>query len=552
MKFIKYYYSAPVSCDNVNLGDYVQTIAMENAISKLYDNPEFIWYNRDSLRYYNGEKAICVMQGWFSRTYDWLPSNDIIPVFTGTHFIEEIDGFLKEKYVIDELNKHTSIGCRDRYTTLKLKKYGVSAYLSRCLTLIFDKREKDPVNGKVFIIDVGETILSKLPKNIRNNAIVVDQREQGKGEGSFLYKEKYYDLAKKRLEEYKNEARLVITTAIHCAMPCIAMGIPVVMINPNDNASDFSNRYGAISDLINIYNVSELEKGLVDWNPNVVDIEPLKKLILDNLDYSINKAIGKNCDIDIDNVREEILNFKIDRSILSVSCCNSKNISAANTKNTWKEDFEYTEEMFTRISNLMGMVKNINSITSIMDLGCGKQQAKKYIDESIEYYPVDYINHIDSTIVKDFNNGEFYHKKVSLCLCSGILEYIRNINSFVRDMSKNCDYVLGSYNFKESFPNRNKIWVNNFSFNQLIKIFNKYGFVLERYQRGISKNDGVFQSKDFKDSADYYFLFRKKNIIKVRELPRIVKIKKFVASVPVIGYMTKKIYGLIKNNKGQK
>ena len=38
--------------------------------------------------------------------------------------------------------------------------------------------------------------------------------------------ERFHEIAKSRLEEYKMEARLVVTSRLHCASPCMEMGIP--------------------------------------------------------------------------------------------------------------------------------------------------------------------------------------------------------------------------------------------------------------------------------------------------------------------------------------
>jgi hypothetical protein len=39
--------------------------------------------------------------------------------------------------------------------------------------------------------------------------------------------------AQNLLDNYYNNARVVITTFLHCALPCIAMGIPVIVFYPN-------------------------------------------------------------------------------------------------------------------------------------------------------------------------------------------------------------------------------------------------------------------------------------------------------------------------------
>jgi hypothetical protein len=58
-----------------------------------------------------------------------------------------------------------------------------------------------------------------------------------------------FALAERYLNEYA-DARLVITSRIHCALPCLAMGVPVIFINAFHNPVD-NCRFGGILDLLN-------------------------------------------------------------------------------------------------------------------------------------------------------------------------------------------------------------------------------------------------------------------------------------------------------------
>ena len=55
-------------------------------------------------------------------------------------------------------------------------------------------------------------------------------------DGVYMH-QRYYEATSELLERYRNEARLVITRALHCAAPCTAMGIPAVLIakDPKEN-----------------------------------------------------------------------------------------------------------------------------------------------------------------------------------------------------------------------------------------------------------------------------------------------------------------------------
>ena len=84
----------------------------------------------------------------------------------------------------------------------------------------------------------------------------------------------YENYAKKVLEKYYNEAKLVITSRIHSAMPCIAMGIPVIFIHPKLKDS----RLDVLDGIIPKY--SPNDKYAINWNPKAPNIEKMKELQL--------------------------------------------------------------------------------------------------------------------------------------------------------------------------------------------------------------------------------------------------------------------------------
>ena len=144
-------------------------------------------------------------------------------------------------------------------------------------------------------------------------------------------------------------------------------------------------------------------------------------------------------------------------------------------ENTWKIDFEYLKAFEYRIDNMVSLL-NLNKVNSIMDLGAGHQTLRRKIPSSIEYIPCDIYKHVDSTIIVDFNKGEFYNKKVDVVFCSGIFEYIYDLKQFIKNISKNTNILIGSYHFKDDVENRSDIWVNSYSMIDFFKIWHDLGF----------------------------------------------------------------------------
>ena len=143
--------------------------------------------------------------------------------------------------------------------------------------------------------------------------------------------------------------------------------------------------------------------------------------------------------------------------------------------NTWKIDFEYLKSFEYRIDNMVSLL-NLNKVNSIMDLGAGHQTLKRKISNNIEYIPCDIYKHVDSTIIVDFNKGEFYNKKVDVVFCSGIFEYIYDLKQFIKNISKNTNILIGSYHFKDDVENRPDIWVNSYNIVDFFQMWHDLGY----------------------------------------------------------------------------
>lgn len=268
-----------------NLGDNIQTLAVVNLYRNLTSPPqseELVLLNRDDLQEYAGEKVILPMQGWFGMAageFKWPPAPQIAPVFVGFHLttcnnsrdqLEEQDGF-------EYLKAHAPIGCRDLSTRDYLRENGVAAYFSGCNTLTLPRRAQMPENGKVYLVDVLPSWKEHIPAEIRENAEEVShvcfletypvQREDAI---------RLESDAEALLRKYRDTAKLVITSRIHCAMPCLAMGIPVIFLCRNKN----DERFSVLQHFVHTYNLNEA--ALVDWSPQPLEFEALKKAMICN------------------------------------------------------------------------------------------------------------------------------------------------------------------------------------------------------------------------------------------------------------------------------
>ena len=272
-EYMRFLYEYQHQFETCNLGDYIQTIAMENALAHC-GRKISTKVDRDELAYYRGEVRNCVMQVWFSECCTLLPPPSVNAVYFGTHFSNTGKMILKSALRLNPEWRHTlEIGCRDLSTVRFCQQQGIKSYFSRCLTLTLPKREVKDTQTKIFLTDLPNEVRSCLPDEIKRGAISVSQKGVqfiSGASSSFDY------VARALLDTYRDEARLIITSAIHCAMPALAMGIPVVFIASSSvaNETTLDERFSVLRGLLPIYSIDDVKNQKVNYTSKPVDIEP--------------------------------------------------------------------------------------------------------------------------------------------------------------------------------------------------------------------------------------------------------------------------------------
>ncbi|MFO7825474.1 MAG: polysaccharide pyruvyl transferase family protein [Cyclobacterium sp.] len=276
-----------------NLGDQVQSIAAERFLPEIN-----MRLNRDTLASAHcNPNHLLIMNGWYSHQPEHcLPiSNSILPVFWGFHISDWNDSwrhFLSEENLAF-FKKHEPIGCRDSYTAEKLKAAGIEAFYSRCLTLTLPERKKKPEDGAIMIVDVPFLLPDFIEKNGLRMTHTINPDTTAR---------KKRLQAKKLLYLYKRYATLVVTSRLHCALPCIAMGIPVIFFgNPLDYRVSIIGELG-----LNIYEIPKHSSGAdsykkaldglfstVDWRPEPLDFQATKKNMIHDFSDFLHKQHSK-------------------------------------------------------------------------------------------------------------------------------------------------------------------------------------------------------------------------------------------------------------------
>ena len=178
----------------------------------------------------------------------------------------------------DCLNRFiTPIGCRDSDTAEILRNAGYPCYVNGCITNILPKRDNNKVYDKVYFIDIPNRLFEYIPQEIKENAIELRQEESPPD----YYTEEDYYYAVQRYELLRDTAKLVITNRYHIAIPCVAMGIPVIMCCDNILTRlhyGVDIRLTDLNPYIPYYTKEQYSH--IDWNPQPVDFEDTKLQML--------------------------------------------------------------------------------------------------------------------------------------------------------------------------------------------------------------------------------------------------------------------------------
>ena len=212
-----------------NVGDDIQTLAGINFLQKK-GITEYSFVNREKLHEYDGEEVNLVMNGWFMHEpKNFPPTDKIKPIWISFHVARPqiVTGNL------EYFKKQPPIGCRDQATVDLLKRNGIDAYFTGCLTLFFDKHISK--GNKKYLVDVN-TEVGYIP-NVEINMELFNDFEVVKHE---IMKNGDTDIdgrlsiANKFLDNYKN-ASLVVTTRLHCVLPCRSLGTDCIFIHKEFN-----------------------------------------------------------------------------------------------------------------------------------------------------------------------------------------------------------------------------------------------------------------------------------------------------------------------------
>jgi len=285
--------------NRLNIGDPIQTYAMRHIYSIMEINEnDMIEISRYHAKNYDGEYAL-LPYNCFNRIYNQLGhpygslplSAKIVPVFISFHLHSR---YLDES-IQNNLRAYQPIGCRDEETLMNMREHGITAYLSGCVTALLPKRQNKPKIPKTFFVDIPQSLMKYIPQGLMENSEFIEHQINflRSSDSEFMTDEEYerfYTAGVKQLEKYKEEATLVVTSRLHAATPCMAMGIPVILVSDN-----FDGRFSWIDKFLPLYTPDRFDD--IDWAPCVVNYEADKLTMTNIFINQIENAYKMNKDI---------------------------------------------------------------------------------------------------------------------------------------------------------------------------------------------------------------------------------------------------------------
>lgn len=245
-----------LSSRTLNLGDEIQAIAARQflpGVDVLVDRER---PNDPAL-----EPCRIILNGWHTHRPDnWPPAPALDPLIVSFHVTNELNpqnptrmppaGILTRGEPAAYLKRHQPIGARDLWTLKLLQDAGIESYFSACLTLTLGDGAPRPRGDHVCAVDAPQPVVELLRSRFGRKLV---ERTHMAPRGDF---EMRTAQASQLLGLYAS-ARCVVTTRLHCALPCLAFGTPVLLLT----AARDPYRFTGLLDLLHHCSAAEFLPG---------------------------------------------------------------------------------------------------------------------------------------------------------------------------------------------------------------------------------------------------------------------------------------------------
>jgi len=470
-----------IKLSTINLGDNIQATSLYRLL-ELYDIAPSELYDRDTgLSDIKGSPSI-FLSGWFKHGENgWPPAPDLDSSFISFHIRPHQSSALLSEEAIEYYKNHEPVYCRESYTADLLASKGVQTKVSHCFTLSFSQRLSNPRNPQVFVVSRDREILEYLPDWASDHQF----RTHYSDTSDYFSNEKE---GVNLISEYKKSAGLVITTLLHCALPCIAMGIPTIVCWPKNNAAGHESdkeRFASLTDIVPVYDLEQLKMDTA--LPSVRPVGEIKIRLRRLLARELRKR-GHSGFFDQSLLEKNEFLLPPEASEIKKSALVEEqrlrrliDIGSASDEARWGQANSYVQGWQKRGKLAADLLP---SGMTVLELGAGTGTFEQLISNRCHYTGSD-LKPINSSYLKIDLNQDAIPSNYDYIVALGVLEYTEDIKKVVHKISQACKVAVVSYCCAKNQTTealdfrREKDWVNSLSDKEFVGLFADVGFSLE-------------------------------------------------------------------------
>ena len=217
-----------------NIGDHIQSIAARRFLPRAD-----LVADRDHLNHFMPDQPCrLICNGWFANTPHRLGfSPHVRPLLISMHLSERAwlpdgaeplsfgDALRAVPELRAELARFAPVGARDLPTLRLLQDLGIESWFSGCLTLALERAHDQPRGDQIVACDLPAEVSARLGHITGQPVLsVTHQLPPGADWDEGMVE------AERLLRVYQSAA-LVVTTRLHAALPCLAYGTPVLLLD---------------------------------------------------------------------------------------------------------------------------------------------------------------------------------------------------------------------------------------------------------------------------------------------------------------------------------
>lgn len=249
MKYGLLYYK-----DTDNIGDDIQTYAASRFIPRI----DYM-IDRENLNGFvphKKEYVKTIMNAWYIHdkiNFDISPY--IHPLFISMFFkymtYEDGTTFGTEyinNNVISMLKEFSPVGARDKHTEKIMKNLGIDTYFSGCMTLTIEPFNNVKKEDYIVVVGLTKEEIAHIKKQTNRKVIEFIQDVP-----KYSFSDETWEMRKNRvidtLKLYQS-AHMVITTKLHCSLPTLALGTPVLLLY-DKSVKENKDRIGSYVSFLN-------------------------------------------------------------------------------------------------------------------------------------------------------------------------------------------------------------------------------------------------------------------------------------------------------------